>query len=371
MWKRTSRGILLALALIMLLTLLPLSPALAQATIVLVNPPSQSVALNQTATVELKVDTVTNLYGVDIRLTFDAAKLEAQDADGNPANGVNIASGDFLNPAQGFLAQNTVDNTTGQVQYVFALMAPAPAVSGTGVVARITFRAKAAGNALITFTAVTLSNDQAQPIAATWMNGSITVLAATPTIAPSPTPTGTVLPPVGTPTPTRTPTLPPPGGVGFPYVVQWGDTVFSIARRFGLPPEAIIRANNLADPNRIRAGQVLIIPTLPPPPPGPVMYVVQPGDNLYRISLKFKVPIEAIIAVNRIINPWYIRAGQILIIPTGVPPVPPSTRTYVVQRGDTVWSIAAMFRVTPWAIIMLNNLVNPNLIFVGQPLLIP
>jgi LysM repeat protein len=154
-------------------------------------------------------------------------------------------------------------------------------------------------------------------------------------------------------------------------VVQWGDTVYSIARRFGVPPDAIIRANNLVNPNLIRAGQVLIIPALPAPPPGPTMYVVQPGDNLYRISLRFGVPIEAIIAVNRIVNPWYIRAGQVLIIPTSAPPVPPTTRTYIVQRGDTVWSIAAMFRVTPWAIISLNNLVNPNLIFVGQPLLIP
>jgi len=299
---------------------------------------------------------------VDIRLTFDAAKLEAQDS--NPGvSGVQIEQGSFLNPAQGFLAQNSADNTTGQVQYVFALMAPAPAVSGTGVLARITFKAKATGNALITLNSVTLSNDQAQPIPATLMNGSITVL-------PPGSPTATATP-VGTPAPTRVPTVPPPGGVGFPYVVQWGDTVYSIARRFGVPPDAIIRANNLVNPNLIRAGQVLIIPTLPAPPPGPVTYVVQPGDNLYRISLKFQVPIEAIIAVNRIINPWYIRAGQVLIIPSGGPPVPPPMRTYIVQRGDTVWSIAAMFRVTPWAIIMLNNLVNPNLIFVGQTLLIP
>jgi len=361
MQKGISRGIVLALVLIMLLVL-PLSPALAQGTIVLVNPPSQSVDLNQTVTVEIKVDTVTNLYGVDIRLTFDATKLEAQDADANPANGVQIAPGGFLNPAQGFLAQNTVDNTTGQVQYVFVLMAPNPAVSGTGVLASITFKAKAQGNALITFDTVTLSSDQAQAISATLMDGSITVL---PAGAPTATPT-----PSGTPAPTPSPTPVPPGGVGFPYVVQWGDTVYGIARRFGVSAAAIIQANNLANPNFIWVGQVLIIPTLPPPAPGPVTYVVQPGDNLYRISLKFQVPMQAIIAVNRIINPWYIRAGQILIIPVG-PPAPPPSRTYIVQRGDTVWAIAAMFRVTPWSIIMLNNLPNPNLIFVGQLLLIP
>jgi len=366
MQTRTSRGILLGLVLAMLLVLLPASTAVAQTTIVLINPPSQSVEVNRLVTVEIKVDTVTNLYGVDIRLTFDAAKLEAQDADGNPANGVQIAPGSFLNPAQGFLAQNTADNTTGQVQYVFALMAPATAVSGTGVLASITFRAKATGTAVVTLNSVTLSNDQAQPIPATLMSGSITVV---PVSAPVPTPTTQPGTPVVTPViPGPTP---PPGGVGFPYVVQWGDTLFSIARRFGVAWQAIAAANRLVNPNLIRAGQVLIIPTLPAPAPGPVTYVVQPGDNLYRISLRFGVPIEAIIAVNRIVNPWYIRAGQVLIIPSGTAPVPPPGRTYVVMPGDTVWSIAARFRVTPWSIVALNNLPNPNVIYVGQVLRIP
>jgi LysM repeat protein len=367
MWRRTSRGIQLALVLVMLLALLPLGSVSADATIVLVDPPSQSVDVGQTVAVNIKVDTVTNLYGVDIRLTFDAAKLQAQDQIGT-MSGVQIKQGDFLDPAQGFMAENSVDNTTGEVRYVFALMAPAPAASGTGVLARIFFQATDSGTAVVSLTSVTLSDNQAQPIAATLMDGSITILpAAGPTATPTPTTPGVTPVPTDTPVPTVT----PPAGVGFPYVVQWGDTVYSIARRFGVPPDAIVQANNLANPNFIRAGQVLIIPTLPPPPPGPITYVVQPGDNLFRISLKFKVPIEAIIAINRIINPWYIRAGQLLIIPTGVPPVPPPARSYVVQPGDTVWAIAAMYRVTPWAIIALNNLVNPNLIFVGQTLLIP
>ena len=357
--NRTTRGILLTLTVMMVLAMLPASGAMAVGTIVLVNPPSQSVNVNATTTVEIKIDTVTNLYGVDVRLTFDAAKLEAQDANASLA-GVQVEPGSFLNPAQGFMAQNVADNTTGQVQYAFVMLTPAPAVSGTGVLARITFRAKAAGNALVTLNTVTLSNDQAMPIAATLMSGSITILPAT---SPTPVPTAPG------PQPTA---VPPPPGVGFPYVVQWGDTLYGIARRFGVTMDAIVAANGLANPNQIRAGQVLIIPTGPtPPPPSGTSYVVQPGDTLYGIARKFGVTLDAIVALNRIVNPWYIRAGQVLLIPTGAPPPPPSTRMHIVVAGDTVYGIAARYGVTPWSIISLNNLANPNLIFVGQTLRIP
>jgi len=356
--KRTTRVILLALAALLVAALLPASGVLANGTIVLVNPPSQSVNVNGTTTVEIKVDTVSNLYGVDVRLTFDAAKLEAQDANAS-LTGVQVEQGTFLNPAQGFMAQNVADNTTGQVQYAFVLLTPAPAVSGSGVIAKITFKAKAAGNALITLNTATLSNNQAMPITATLMSGSVTVL---PESGPTPVPTAV---------PTAQPTAVPPPPGGFTYCVKWGDTLYSIARHFGVTIDAIVAANGLANPNQIRAGQVLIIPGVPQPDHGPTMYVVQPGDNLYRISLKFGVPIEAIVAVNHIVNPWYIQAGQVLLIPGDASEVPPPQQTYVVKPGDTVWSIAAKFRVTPWDIIKINNLHNPNLIFVGQELRIP
>jgi LysM repeat protein len=369
MRKRTAQVVLLVL--VVLLALLPVSTAFAQTTIVLINPPSQSVDVGQTVTVQIKADTVTNLYGVDIRLSFDAAKLEAQDADGNSANGVQMAPGTLLDPAQGFLAQNSVNNTTGQAQYVFALMSPATPVSGTGVLASITFEATAAGNAVISLDSVTLSDQEAQPIPATLMNGSITVLPVggpteTPTATPTGTPTGTTVAPTVTPTRTVTPA---PGG-GFYYTVTWGDTLYSLARRFGVTVAAIVQANSLANPNYIRVGQVLWIPgqAAPPTPVTPTTYVVQPGDNLYRISLRFGVSVQAIAAANNIVNPWYIRVGQVLTIPTGGPPPPPPAQTYVVQPGDTVYGIALRFGVSMWSIVQLNNLANPNLIFVGQVL---
>ena len=353
MVKKTAFSLLLALALV--LTMVP--AALAQGTIVLINPPSQSVNQNATVTAEVKIDSVTDLYGVDLRLSFDAAKLEALDAN-TSLSGVQVEQGAFMNPAQGFMASNVVDNTAGTVQYAFALLSPAPAVTGSGVLIRITFRAKAAGNALVTLNSATLSNNQALPITSTLANGSITIVpVASPTAAPTAAPT-------------------PVPGPGTTYVVKWGDTLYSIARRFGVTVNAIVAANGLTNPNYIRVGQTLIIPgaapgptPVPPPPSG--SYVVLPGDTLYAIAAKFKTTVDAIVALNKIVNPNYIRAGQVLLIPTGgTPPVPPS-KTHVVVPGDTVYGIAAKYGVAYWSIVTLNNLANPNLIFVGQTLLIP
>lgn len=112
-------------------------------------------------------------------------------------------------------------------------------------------------------------------------------------------------------------------------------------------------------------------------------YVVQPGDTLWRISNQFSTTVDAIVRANNIPNPNLIYVGQVLEIPTGpttVPPTPPpgstptpptGTVTYVVQPGDTLSKIARQFNTTVQAIAQANNIANPNLIFVGQVLVIP
>ncbi len=82
-----------------------------------------------------------------------------------------------------------------------------------------------------------------------------------PTASPSPTPAPTATP---TPAPTATPTpvskTPTPKPTVRTYRVQSGDTLSSIAQRFGVSLQALIAANNLPDPNNLSIGQVLIIP---------------------------------------------------------------------------------------------------------------
>ena len=108
---------------------------------------------------------------------------------------------------------------------------------------------------------------------------------------------------------------------------------------------------------------------------GPIVHVVRRGENLFRISLRYGVSMDAIAAANGILNPHHIYAGQRLIIPTGstAPPSsqPPSTGTYVVRPGDTLFRIALRHGVSLWDLARANGIQNPSLIYVGQVLRIP
>lgn len=111
---------------------------------------------------------------------------------------------------------------------------------------------------------------------------------------------------------------------------------------------------------------------------GQTVYVVQPGDNLFRISLRFNTTMAAIAQANRITNYNLIYAGTQLIIPaTGTNPVPTPTPvpsqpvTYVVAPGDYLASIARRFNTTVTAIAQANNIANINIVYVGQTLIIP
>lgn len=196
----------------------------------------------------------------------------------------------------------------------------------------------------------------------------------TPTTVPTNTPTPVPGAPTNTPTattvpvPTATPTATTaPGGQTFEYTVKWGDTLYSIARRFGTTVEAIAQANNISDMDVIFVGQVLTITGTPPAEP--TTYTVKAGDTLFRIAAQFNTTVEAIARANNIVNPHLIFPGQVLTIPGGTGQ--PDAQFYTVQPGDTLTGIALRFGTTVQAIVMANNLPNPNFIFVGQVLRIP
>lgn len=138
--------------------------------------------------------------------------------------------------------------------------------------------------------------------------------------------------PTATPTPTATREL----GQDCIHTVVRGETAYRIARRYGVTLDQIAQANGLTNLSLLSVGQQLVIPgcgttgVTPPPTatpratgtPGEAVplpeaetYVVQPGDNLYRISLRFGVSMRALANANGITNINYIRAGDTLVIP--------------------------------------------------------
>lgn len=168
------------------------------------------------------------------------------------------------------------------------------------------------------------------------------------------------------------PTPTPVPSDGFYYTVCRGDTLSRIARRFGTTVQAIVQANGIVNPNRIFAGQVFWIPSGGGGPIVPTTYIVRRGDTLYSIGRRFGTTYQALAALNGLRYPYTIYVGQRLVISgTPWPPPPPSQRVHIVRRGETLWSIAIRYGTTPWAIAAVNGLRNPNFIYAGQRLIIP
>ena len=127
-------------------------------------------------------------------------------------------------------------------------------------------------------------------------------------------------------------------------------------------------------------------PTQTGEPQGGEVYVVQAGDTLYAIALRFGVTVADIAVTNNLSNTNLIFVGQRLVIPVAGQPAEPAVVTnqgesanaptatsqvYVVQAGDTLFSIATRFGSTVTDIALANSIRDANYIYVGQRLIIP
>ena len=183
---------------------------------------------------------------------------------------------------------------------------------------------------------------------------------ATPTLTPTSTatpvpPTKTPLPPTNTPLPTDTPTITPTPTIEGPfiYTVEEGDTLSSIAEKFGVAVLRIMEANDMADAN-IFIGQQLLIPDpnaeAPTATPLPanlprgflIEYRIQPGDTLSTIAEQFNSTVQAILDANEdLTDENQIFVGQLIMVPVNlVTPAPTSTEGPVSTPG-------AIFTLTP------------------------
>jgi membrane-bound lytic murein transglycosylase D len=178
------------------------------------------------------------------------------------------------------------------------------------------------------------------------------------------------------------------------HLIKKGETVSSIASRYGVSQYAIMEANNLGNRSKIFPGKNLIIPVpvdggaITEPEPdrerrstsGGNTYIVQTGDNLSVIARSFNTSAEILRKMNYLGNSSRIYVGQALKLPVDkkgmaaksqnipAPAASKNTHTYVVKEGDTVWDIARRFGVSTATLRSLNGLSNSARIQVGQSL---
>jgi len=139
----------------------------------------------------------------------------------------------------------------------------------------------------------------------------------------SPTPSASIAPssldietpsPLPTEAPSPTPTTQPTAGGT--YVVEPGDFLSGIGLKFGIPWQMIAEANGIEGPSyTIIPGQVLVIPTLPTPSDGGDVYVVQAGDNITAIANQFGIDPTDLADFNNLADWNSIHPGDILYIP--------------------------------------------------------
>lgn len=156
------------------------------------------------------------------------------------------------------------------------------------------------------------------------------------------------------------------------YTVKIGDTLSSIASRYGTTVEEIAQINGIQNINLIYPGQVLRITTNSNVPgsesngTGKTYYTVKRGDTLWGISRKYGVSVQNIVSWNNIQNPNLIYPGQRLILYGNYRSSDNGNVYYTVQRGDTLWRISRRYRTCPRRIARINGITNPNLIYPGQ-----
>lgn len=147
------------------------------------------------------------------------------------------------------------------------------------------------------------------------------------------------------------------------YIVQKGDSLWSIANKFNMTVSELKNLNNLTN-NLLSIGQVLKIKDSSNN--GKTTYTVQKGDSLWVIANKYGITTEELKSYNNLTSNL-LSIGQVLKIPQGKTS---TENIYTVKKGDSLWTIANRYNTTVEKIKVLNNLTS-NLLSIGQQLKIP
>ena len=165
------------------------------------------------------------------------------------------------------------------------------------------------------------------------------------------------------------------------HTVQRGETLLSIAQEYGTTVDAITHANGIADPRRIYVGQQLVIPehgegsdTMELVP-----YVIQAGDTVSSIARRYGITWQTLVHVNSLLSPNAIYPGLIIQVPRVIPtqeetialPQTAGGATYVMHQNDTLRRIALRHNISPWTLIANNHMTDLAAVYPGRELIVP
>ncbi len=177
----------------------------------------------------------------------------------------------------------------------------------------------------------------------------------------------------------------------FVYIVEKGDTLWSIARKYNVRVSTLASYNGISEHSVLPIGKKILVPSkssyIPPKktkttksvkttPSKTISYTVKKGDTLWSIARKYNVRVSTLASYNGISNLNRLKIGQRLKIPQGSAKYKSSPKKvsylyYTVKKGDTLWSISKRFNVSLRTIMGLNGLSEKSILRIGKTIKIP
>jgi murein DD-endopeptidase MepM/ murein hydrolase activator NlpD len=151
------------------------------------------------------------------------------------------------------------------------------------------------------------------------------------------------------------------------YIVQEGDSLWSIAVRFQVTVTELSQANNITDPGQLVVGARLILPGLRNIKGILTTRAVSFGETLRSLSRRYQASIDALITLNHLASPTEIYAGATLVIPEPDEAAQPTKRAMLLP-GQSMLELALLNQTNPWSIALSNQLANPNQAAAGEVL---
>lgn len=162
------------------------------------------------------------------------------------------------------------------------------------------------------------------------------------------------------------------------YTVRSGDSLWLIARKVGSSVGALASANALGNPDLLQPGQTLNIPGAAEPaaaaPAASTYHVIAPGESLSTIAARYGLPVATLKAANGLTGSDRILAGARLRLDGAPAPTPAAVSTggvHVVASGDTLGALAARYGTTVAALAEANGIANPNRLRIGDRVEVP